>query len=69
MLSVQASLWDLTHLKEKKCCVSRAYAVWPQIFGKTPLLLKKKVYRHILPYYMALEPPLESTTLVQIFTD
>ena len=20
-------LWDLSHLKEKKCCVSRAYAV------------------------------------------
>ena len=30
--------------KGKKCCVSRAYVVcagWPQIFGKTPLLLKK----------------------------
>ena len=30
----------------KKCCVSRAYAVcvgWPQIFGKTPLLLTKKL--------------------------
>ena len=29
----------------KKCCVSRTYAVcagWPQIFGKMPLLLKKK---------------------------
>ena len=26
----------------KQCCASRAYAVWPHIFGKAPLLLKKR---------------------------
>ena len=40
------SLWDLTHLKENKSVVwvePMLCVGWPQIFGKTPLLLKKKI--------------------------
>ena len=37
----------------KKCCVSRVYAVcWvPQIFGKTPLLMKKKKTRNCMIFH------------------
>ena len=49
----------------KKCCVSRAYAMcagWPQIFGKTPLLLEKKIIYVFLLWHVGGSIPARDLT-------